>query len=68
MHSPFPTFTRKLSFDEQRLLSPQQAEAYCDWVMGLPLRAIKQKVSGESYLQRDYDKSEGSWMNYETAE
>jgi hypothetical protein len=57
----------RLSFEEQKLLSPQQAQAYCDWIMSLPLRPLGRKVSEESYLQRDYDKP-ASWSNYETGE
>jgi hypothetical protein len=45
--------TRKLSFEEQKLLTQEQAYAYFDWLMSRPIRT---KVSEEEYLDGDYAK------------
>ena len=71
-----PKFTRKLSFDEQRALSREDMEAYCDWVTEMGTKLVMGKVEDlqkrlkddERFLQRDYDRSTGSWQNWETGE
>lgn len=63
-HISPPKFTHKLSFDEQRTLSPEQAIAYCDWIMSLPIRT-KVGVTEEELLDRDYQMADANYTKAE---
>lgn len=52
------TFTRTLSHDEQRQLTPEQGLAYCQWFaerMGRPMKS-RLHMDDPSYLDGDYSR------------
>lgn len=48
-----PEFTRKLSYDEQRALSPEAFGRYCDWVFAFNAPVTQRWV--RSQTNRDFD-------------
>jgi hypothetical protein len=44
---------RILSYDEQRLLTPDQVDSYFEWLMRRPLKR-EPRIGEEEYLNGDY--------------
>lgn len=58
------TFTHPLSFSEQRNLTKEEAEAYCDFILSRPLKT-KVGLTDDQKLDRDYDRVEGGMIRAE---
>ena len=60
-----PRFTHKLSYEEQRLLSADEAKAYCDWIFRRNEKVClrRERPDPNAECQKDYD-NERAAMGY----
>jgi hypothetical protein len=48
-----------LTFDEQRQLTLEQAQVYCDWVLNYYPRGPRPSMDDDTYLDGDYAMRDG---------